>query len=146
MIATRECSICRVEYPVTSEYYYRWEKCKTNDGFDYRCKNCSKINDKKRYDPKKKRNANLKKYDLTLEGYNKMLSNQNGVCLICEQEETKGNQFGVQPLSVDHNHKTGEVRGLLCKRCNTFLGICNDDIPYLSRFLYRCIKYLKGEL
>ena len=49
-----------------------------------------------------------------------MLAEQNGVCWIC------GGKSGKKRLAVDHDHKTGEVRGLLCKRCNRMLGYYRD--------------------
>lgn len=52
-----------------------------------------------------------------------MLDKQGGVCAICGRTEIKTNKNGkIQPLSVDHDHKTGAVRGLLCHRCNDLVG------------------------
>ena len=57
-------------------------------------------------------------YKLTLEMYDAILVYQGGVCYACGQpEHVKG-----RSLAVDHNHQTGEVRGLLCSRCNPVLG------------------------
>lgn len=57
-------------------------------------------------------------YKLTIEQYDKILAYQGGVCYACHQAEpVKGRR-----LSVDHDHTTGEVRGLLCSRCNPILG------------------------
>jgi len=61
-----------------------------------------------------------KKYGITLNQYNELLKRQNGVCLLCKNKtayRTKGRN-----LFVDHNHKTREIRGLLCSRCNTMIG------------------------
>lgn len=71
-------------------------------------------------------------YDLTEEQYDKMFENQNGRCAIC---------FGESKikLSVDHCHKTGKVRGLLCRKCNLGIGFLNDSVDFLSR----AIKYLQ---
>lgn len=67
-------------------------------------------------------------YGLTLEDYNKMFREQNGCCYICgiHQSELK------KPLGVDHNHKTGRVRKLLCNKCNTVLGLVNENINILK--------------
>lgn len=74
-------------------------------------------------------------YGLTPAGYADMLAAQSGVCGICQLPE-KGNKN----LSVDHDHETGQVRGLLCDRCNKALGLFEDDpsrmaaaIQYLTR-------------
>jgi hypothetical protein len=74
-------------------------------------------------DPKKKSDAARAKrlmdnYKLTIEQYDAILAYQDGVCYACRQPEpVKGRR-----LSVDHDHSTGEVRGLLCSRCNPILG------------------------
>lgn len=97
--------------------------------------------DKKRYE-KVERAKRLKSYGLTTDGYNKLFSQQNGVCAICGQPETK-KSFGkhIRRLTIDHNHKTGKVRGLLCNGCNVGLGNFLDSVE----FLLKAIKYLKGE-
>jgi len=56
-----------------------------------------------------------------------MLNEQNGVCWIC------GGKSGKKRLAVDHDHKTGEVRGLLCKRCNRMLGYYRDNAESFAR-------------
>ena len=62
------------------------------------------------------RNNNLKyKYGITLETFNQMLADQNGVCAICRKPSAKS-------YHCDHDHKTGVVRGVLCHWCNTSLG------------------------
>ena len=57
-------------------------------------------------------------YKLTVEQYDAILKEQGGVCYLCHcAEPVKGRR-----LSVDHDHTTGEIRGLLCSRCNPILG------------------------
>jgi len=72
-------------------------------------------------------------YGLTLEEYNTKLKKQKSVCLICEKKDRK-------TLSVDHNHKTKKVRGLLCQKCNTGIGMFQDNIKLLKQ----AIKYLRN--
>lgn len=57
------------------------------------------------------------RYNLTVEAYTLMLKEQQGVCKICKQLNPSNRR-----LAVDHDHKTGSVRGLLCNRCNTAVG------------------------
>lgn len=82
---------------------------------------------------------NRKDYDLkrnhgiTIEQYNQMFVNQNGLCAICKEHPAEGTR-----LSVDHDHKTGKIRGLLCIRCNAGLGHFKDEIS----LLLNAIKYL----
>jgi hypothetical protein len=73
------------------------------------------------------RAMNLRKYGLTPEAYDAMLTSQGGLCAACRQPETGRNQFGVCRLAVDHDHDTGVVRGLLCMRCNRCLGLLGDS-------------------
>ena len=69
------------------------------------------------------KNARLKaRYGITLETYNDMLFEQDGVCKIC-----KGKNNSKQSLAVDHCHKTGKIRGLLCSPCNIMLGHSKDN-------------------
>lgn len=78
-------------------------------------------------------------YGITLAEYDKMLEKQNGVCAICSRPEIAKNQYGIKRLSVDHNHETGQVRALLCNKCNRTLGAAGDDIELLKKL----IKYLR---
>lgn len=65
-------------------------------------------------------------FGISLEQYNEMLQEQGGVCAIC------GTPPAGEKLAVDHDHISGEIRGLLCKFCNTALGFVNDDIDILA--------------
>ena len=76
-----------------------------------------------------------KKYGITLNEYDKLLTIQNERCAICGASK---NSFA-ESLSVDHDHTTGEVRGLLCRNCNLLLGCARDDVATLVN----AIKYLK---
>jgi hypothetical protein len=71
-----------------------------------------------------------------------MLKKQNGVCAICGNKEIRKNNKGeIRALSVDHNHKTGKVRALLCGNCNQTLGIFNENIDVLKKMIKYLIKY-----
>lgn len=82
----------------------------------------------------------LRTYGITLKQYDEMLAEQGGVCAICLQPETMIHNGKIKRLSVDHDHKTGKVRGILCQRCNTTLGRYEDN-PELMRNL---ISYLEN--
>ena len=62
-------------------------------------------------------------YGITLDTYDAMLKEQNYVCKICKEPCPTGRK-----LAVDHDHTTGQVRGLLCLGCNVGLGHFNDDV------------------
>lgn len=72
-----------------------------------------------------------RKYGLTLEQFNVLLSGQNGACAICG-EIPEGR------LYVDHSHKTGRIRGLLCRNCNLAIGHFKDN----PEILERAVSYL----
>ena len=75
-------------------------------------------------------------YGIGLEKYNSLLSEQSGVCAICKTECVSGKK-----LAVDHNHDTGEVRGLLCCRCNRGLGNFNDNLDRLEEAVLYLQRY-----
>lgn len=68
-------------------------------------------------------------YNLTLEGFDAMMEAQNHCCKICgKSPEENGRR-----LNVDHNHTTGEIRGLLCNTCNKAIGLLGDSIELLNK-------------
>lgn len=76
-----------------------------------------------------------KKYKITPADYDSMLHKQSGGCALCYRAPAK------IPLHVDHDHKTGKVRGLLCHQCNWYLGKVDKDLTLLSRIA----KYVAGD-
>lgn len=70
----------------------------------------------------------MRRYGLTITGYEAMLTQQGGVCALCRKAEThKARDGKVTLLAVDHDHATGSVRALLCHACNVGLGSFLDD-------------------
>jgi hypothetical protein len=74
-----------------------------------------------------------KKYGIDIVEYQRMLVDQKGVCAICEKPETRVENGVIRMLSVDHNHTTGAVRGLLCSGCNLAIGYACDDPEVLTK-------------
>jgi len=75
-----------------------------------------------------------RKYGISLEEYERLLARQGGACAICRRTSDR-------MLCVDHCHKTGRVRGLLCHKCNAGLGCYDDDPSFLrmaAAYLERC--------
>lgn len=68
-----------------------------------------------------------KNFDLSLDEYTALSATQGDCCAICGQPETETRHGKVKELAVDHDHATGAVRGLLCKGCNTGIGLMLDD-------------------
>lgn len=67
------------------------------------------------------------RFGITLEDYAAMHDQQNGRCAICRKPETAKKGGKVYMLCIDHCHKTGEIRGLLCRKCNSGIGLLKDD-------------------
>ena len=68
------------------------------------------------------RRAHLRKYGLTPKQYIEMIEAQGHECLICSGRSINGRN-----LSIDHDHITGKVRGILCNRCNVVLGAVKEQ-------------------
>ena len=81
----------------------------------------------------------LKRKGLTIEDFEIALQNQSYVCAICRQPETTKSKGTLRRLSIDHSHKTGCYRGLLCGKCNQGIGHFDDDIALLNQ----AIQYLE---
>lgn len=94
-------------------------------GLNYMCKECSK---------KHVRKYNLpSKYGISVDTYKSMLQDQDNKCACC------GVEFGEATACVDHNHRNGEVRSLLCHRCNLAAGNVGDS----SERALQLAEYLK---
>ncbi len=88
--------------------------------------------------PDKHRDRRLKRtFGITLEQYNAMFAAQGGRCAICSRHQTEV----TQTLCVDHNHKTGKIRKLLCGPCNHALGLLKEDISAAKML----VKYIKAD-
>jgi hypothetical protein len=119
-----------------------------NCGKTKSCKPCRNryMREYYRADPRRSRRAALSRgksrgYHISLEQYEEMEKQQNGVCMICGRPEHMKHQGKVRNLSVDHCHTTGKIRGLLCNNCNRGIGHLGDDpallraaADYLERF------------
>lgn len=168
---TKICTECKIEKP-TSDFYSRKtksgvkprSKCK-------RCSNINTVDCRQNLEAAQKHNQsslryylqhkkkiservkvwrrtsegrfhtkkqNLKKYGLSVKQYRLMACEQDYKCMICgiHQDEM------LTDLSVDHNHKTGKLRGLLCKSCNWGIGHFLDDADLLRKAANYLEKYI----
>ncbi len=78
-----------------------------------------------------------RRFGLTPDDYQAMVDAQRGVCAICHKEETSFEpKTGTRKnLAIDHCHKSGKIRGLLCWHCNSVLGKVEDSIPRLKAMI-----------
>lgn len=149
---TKRCCHCREEKSLDS---FGQDKSRS-DGLNAECKVCMKARHAVYYQKNKdkvtrrdlayyqshkrecKRSARKsslrRRFGITEGDYIRIFTRQLGRCAICGQPEPKG-----QWLSVDHNHVTGQVRGLLCDACNTAMGLLKED----SQRLISMLRYLE---
>lgn len=152
----KQCSMCKESKPLDS--FYKGKSYK--DGFFNYCIKCNKERSKtyrklypekgynqcKKYrqeHPEKQRQFDLKrKFNITIDKYNMLLIEQNNLCAICSKSETILDKKTNQPraLAVDHCHLTGKIRGLLCAKCNTALGLLSDDLNTIDKAKEYLIK------
>jgi hypothetical protein len=140
------CRKCLTKKPIT-DFNIHYGKTRTKDKMRNECRDCQKIHAAKHYlkiqdDSRAKgkiwyqQNKTLnhgyhlkRKFNLSRETYQEMLDGQGGRCKICGYDKPRGRYDN---FSVDHDHKTGEIRGLLCAFCNTGIGQFQDS-PSLLR-------------
>lgn len=125
---------CRIEnlcegFHLENKFNWKTKEGKSGYQKEYRAQFVEKF----RFDGIKRR------FGISEEEYKAMIIGQKGCCDICKQPETAMRNGKLLALAVDHNHDTGEVRGLLCGKCNTFLGKAKEDIGILTN----AISYLQ---
>jgi hypothetical protein len=145
----KTCTKC--EKKLSLDKFYKHKSYK--DGHYSRCKDC--YNEYQRSDKTKIKNniRNIvtgyhhkrssyfkdyhfkKKYGISTIEYNQMLVSQNFLCKICKVHHTEAHNG----LYVDHCHKSEKVRGLLCQKCNSAIGMLREDINIINNVL----EYLK---
>jgi hypothetical protein len=105
----RECTKCHQMKDETDYYTPR----------DYRryreCKECMK--------DRAKKNFRKRRYGLTFDQYQEMVSLQGNLCAICQMTEAENGKL----LAIDHDHQSGKVRQILCDDCNRMLGSARDN-------------------
>jgi len=129
IVEEKRCPTCGETKPAFMFFRNR----RSADGLGGYCKPCWVAYMKEHEDPDKRaaqqRKASLRRnYGVTPDQYEVMLSAQNGVCATCGNACATGKR-----LAVDHCHRSGKVRGLLCRRCNSILGYADDDLELLGR-------------
>ena len=126
-LTTKLCSNCEQIFPLDA--FWKSGHKEARKGRVTYCRDCMKDYSAERYENGTSRNSRLERlYGITLEQYDVMLKKQGNCCVLCGSRTPKrGNRF-----IVDHEHKTGKVRGLLCHLCNTGLGMFQDNPDLLK--------------
>lgn len=133
---TTRCISCKEERNKYAKIYYKkWSSEIQEGGSIYYHKN------RETFKLRNKNNNLKRKYGITLVEYDKMYKEQDGKCGICSlifTENTKKGWGGKNEPCVDHDHKTGKVRGILCRGCNLSLSMIEDE-----NFILKSNQYLK---
>jgi hypothetical protein len=134
----KTCSKCKKTKDLSEFYTDARDLERGGLGRTSYCKDCMKKANKLWYETSERyreliREGGLKhRFGITSEDYWKMSEAQNHVCYICKERDSKY-------LHIDHDHTSGELRGLLCKRCNHGLGNFRDRQDLLKN----AIEYLQ---
>lgn len=144
LLVMKACTKCGETKPLT-DFYLKGKGY--GDQRHTWCKECAKARIRERYasDPiyrersrKSARKSHLKTvFGISVEEYDAMLEAQGGVCAMCGAGRPASSR--IQNWPVDHHHGTGQLRKLLCVRCNTGLAYIEDD-----EFMSRARAYLVG--
>lgn len=112
METQQTCRICGVS-KLLSEFHFR----KDNGKHRTECKSCRNTKEA------------VRRYSTTVEDIDRLREQQNNCCAICgtHADDISHSTFTVNPLVIDHCHKTGHIRGMLCPTCNAGLGHFKDD-------------------
>lgn len=108
------------------------------------CKGCGKEKDHTEFYTKNPRCKTCgrksyiaKKYGMSTDDYDNLLVVQDNKCQICKRNIAEINKH----LDIDHCHKTGKIRGLLCSNCNVLISRCGDSIEILKQAIVYLEKY-----
>ena len=119
----KKCAKCQETKPKT-EYH---KNSTTEDGLTNYCKPC-KNDYNKRYRGNRPHVDRMRKYGVCEQQWDIMMKRCGGKCELCG-----GDNGPKKSLCVDHNHETGEVRGLLCSNCNQGLGYLKDSAELIKK-------------
>ena len=115
-----------------NNYASNWQKINKEKRIEYNKKRKEYYNRNEKsseeYKLKRRNQLLMRKYGIDHDDYLKQLEFQGNKCFICHKSNTPGKYF-----HVDHCHKTGNIRGVLCHQCNWYLGLIDNDTKILTR-------------
>jgi len=149
---TKECSKCGIrkaaeDFPKNNAFEFgRASECKACHnarGRKWRAMAMKERPEFRERREKSQRKARAKKYGLTLKELDSLETRSGGVCEICDNPPNMAGTSS-NALNVDHCHKSGKVRGMLCSRCNLTIGVVGEDPSVLESMIAYLRRY-KGE-
>lgn len=140
------CVGCHTEKDLRS-FTPNGRTCKGTQKYRSRCRECENSRqaaireetpNKSRYSAERLKGYQLKSsFGMTYDEWFSLMESRGWACEICSRTvETSG-----RTLAVDHSHSTGEIRGVLCQRCNCAIGLLSENPEHIAN----AIRYLKGE-
>ena len=126
----KKCSKCKLD----KEFIAFASNKSKSSGLDQYCKECRSIYNRRNGHSYQ---TDYLRFNLTgcdKETYENLVKESNNTCYICGKEQKR-------QLSVDHCHKTGLIRGLLCGKCNMGLGLFNDDLELMQKAITYILTY-----
>lgn len=134
-VQTKQCSKCKQELPLDD--FIRRKLKGGRWGHVSWCRPCRNAKAKQDWtDGCIRDSVYRRKFGIGIEDYNAMFSAQGGRCAICNTDQPTGHGAKNGRFSVDHDHATGEVRGLLCAGCNTALGGFKDNVEVMKNAIH----------
>jgi len=126
------CPVCKTEKPLEEFNKHHREKYGRNNI----CRICQRASNKRYLTTDKgiatTRRAHLRRsYGVDLKTYDDLLKAQGGKCKICGADSNPDSR--ARHFTIDHNHNTGEIRGLLCTKCNALLGLAKENEELLDK-------------
>ena len=139
LLETRICRVCKKQKNLLGDYYLSRKAPTKKSSYSYECKECTV---KRTVEYNREHSTSVKSqylkriYGLIFEEFESMLSDQDNCCAICGSTKPLGRH---KRFNVDHHHKTGRVRGLLCKSSHIALSEVDSNIHTLKSM----IEYLE---
>jgi len=135
ILETRVCRKCNEEKNLLDDFYRSRQDATKASSYAYECKECTKKRALRYHHENsgRTRDKHLRRtYGIDSKQFDMLLEAQNHQCAICFTTNPGGKSGR---FNVDHDHKTGKIRGLLCKSCNIALGEVGDNIHTLKNMI-----------
>lgn len=142
----KTCTGCKETKPATQQFWTPNQGGR--GGWRSQCKICTNAKGRvrqkvwgKKWHHRRRDGWLQRNYGITSSDYERMLKAQGGTCGLCKSPDPK--RAGQNYFSVDHCHKTGKVRGLLCTNCNTLIGLLEKSCN-TSLLAFEAVAYIKA--